>query len=621
MSVFFCRAWVPAVLCFFHLSGALAQTDNVVISASREPLQARVVAADVVVIDAERIRNSPADSLEDLLRREAGLQVSRNGGPGANAGVFIRGASSGQTLLLIDGMRVGSATLGAPEFQALSLASIDRIEVLRGPGSSLYGADALGGVVQIFSKRGTGAPQAALNAAVGGYGAREAGLSVHGAQGGFDLSTSLAHERLRGVSALLPGDQFGNHNPDTDGFTRTSGSAQVGYTLAPGQRVALQASRSRLNAQYDASEFEPPSFAQNPAPDFRNKGETSAASLSHAGRWSAAFSSQARLSQSDSDLQSGGSTVDRFRTRRSEAAAQASWAPQPGQQFTLGLETLTEKAQSSSYARDAERRNHAAVLAYAGAVGALQVQADVRRDDNSVYGAVNTARLGGSLALADGWRLRALAGSTFRAPSFNDLVFPGYGVPSIQPERGRSSEVGVDWRDALSHAGLTVFKNRVRDLIAYESNRSFCPADAAFNFGCARNLNSATLQGATLSGASRVGAFDVRATLDFLSALDNTTGQRLARRAAKQFSLAADHSSGPWRLGAALLHVGARPDSGVVLPASTTLDLSSSWRLSKQVMLTGKLLNATDRNVQPARDYQALGRQAWLGLRLSGVGL
>ena len=616
---------MPAVLCFSYFSNAQAQIDQVVVSASREPLQARAVAADVVVIDAERIRASTADSLEDLLRREAGLQLSRNGGPGANAGLFIRGASSGQTLVLIDGMRVGSATLGTPEFQALSLASIDHIEVLRGPGSSLFGADALGGVVQLFTKRGAGAPQLAFNAALGSYGAGEAALSVAGAEGRFDLAATLTYERLRGVSALRPGDQFGNYNPDADGFARTSGSAQVGYALAPGQRLALLATRSRLNSQYDDSEFEPPSYAQNAAPDFRNRGSTSAASFSHNGLWSTAFSSQARLSQSESDLRSGGSTVDRFRTRRSEAAAQGSWAPQPGQQLTLALESLSEKVQSSSYAADAQRRNQAAVLAYAGALGPLQVQADVRRDDNSVYGAVNTGRLGASLALTDAWRVRALAGSTFRAPSFNDLVYPGYGVPSVKPERGRSAEVGVEWfdngKESRSQAAATFFKNRVRDLIAYESDRRFCPPDAAYNFGCARNLNRATLQGATLSGATRIGAFSLRGTLDFLSALDDSTGQRLPRRAANQHSLAADYSAGPWRLGAALLHVGARPDIGAALPASTTLDLTAAWQLNREVSLTGKLLNATDRDLQPARDYQTLGRQAWLGVRVSGVGL
>ncbi|MFO1269545.1 MAG: TonB-dependent receptor plug domain-containing protein, partial [Rubrivivax sp.] len=128
-----------------HAQGAQA-SEPLVVTGSREPLARQQVAADVVVIDAERIRNSGADSLEDLLRREAGLQLLRNGGPGQSAGISIRGGSRGQTLLLIDGVRVGSATLGTPELDTLALAGVERIEVLRGPGSSLHGADALGGV-------------------------------------------------------------------------------------------------------------------------------------------------------------------------------------------------------------------------------------------------------------------------------------------------------------------------------------------------------------------------------------------------------------------------------------------------------------------------------------------
>ena len=151
------RALVPALLSC--LSAAVAAPSTVVVTGAREALAPERLVGDVLVIPVERIRDSAATSVEDLLQREAGLQLSRSGGPGANAGVFIRGAGSGNTLVLIDGVRIGAATAGLPELEALSLASIERIEVLRGPGSSLYGADAVGGVVQIFTRRGSGAAQ------------------------------------------------------------------------------------------------------------------------------------------------------------------------------------------------------------------------------------------------------------------------------------------------------------------------------------------------------------------------------------------------------------------------------------------------------------------------------
>jgi vitamin B12 transporter len=158
----------------------------------------------------------------------------------------------------VDGVRVGSATLGTPEIDLLGLASIERIEVLRGPGSSLYGADAIGGVVQVFTRHGQGAPRDAARAALGGYGAREAALAADARIGPFDLAAGTSHERLEGVSVLRPGDAFGNHNPGRDGHARRGSSAPIGFTPLAGRRLGLVARASRLNAQYDGSDFPPP---------------------------------------------------------------------------------------------------------------------------------------------------------------------------------------------------------------------------------------------------------------------------------------------------------------------------------------------------------------------------
>jgi len=599
---------------------AAAQT-TVVVTGSREALPAERLVGDVLVISAEALRASAADSVEDLLRREAGVQLSRSGGPGANAGLFIRGANTASTLVLIDGVRIGAATSGLPELEALSLASIDRIEVLRGPGSSLYGADAVGGVVQIFTRRGDGAPTASARLAAGGYGAREAALAGSGGFGRVDLAASLSGERNTGVSALRPNDLFGNYNPDRDGYSRRSAQLQAGFSPAAGQRVGLQLLDSLLKSQYDASEFLPPSFAQNNRPDFRNRTELRSATLRHDARWNEAWSTQLRASSQHSDLVAGANAPDHFRTERRELEAQASWRPGSAHSVTLALAHLEEKAQSSSYAADARRDNDALVVAYAGGLGPLQLQAEARHDHNSVYGNVDTGRLGAAWGLGQGWRLRALAASTFRAPSFNDLYFPGYGVTTIQPEHGRSVELGLQWSAGVNAAALTVYRNRVRGLIGYESDRRFCPPGFDYDFGCARNVGRARLQGATLSGSTRVGAWSLRGTVDFLDAIDADSGARLTRRAAHQETLALDYRQARWSAGAELVSVGARPESGKMLAAYTTLDLKARWQLSPGWQLEARLLNATNQDVEPARDYQSLGRQAWLGLRWDWQGL
>ena len=617
----------PRLLCLALLAAVAAPTTAqtllapVVVSGSREPLPLDRVTADVIVIDAQRIRESTADSIEDLLRREAGVQVSRNGGPGQNAGVFIRGAGSGNTVVLIDGVRVGSATLGQVEFEAIGLAQIERIEVLRGPGSSLYGADAVGGVVQIFTRRGEGAAHVVGHLAIGGRQSRDGSVGASGAQAGLDYAVSLSRQSSQGVSALKPGDQFGNHNPDDDGFTRDTAQLKLGYALAPGQRIGLNLIGSRLDAQFDASEYAPPNYAQDASPDFRNKLKTTVASLDYRGEFGKALALTAQLAHNDDDLKSGGNIIDRFRTRRDQLTLQGAWTPMAGQQLVVAVEHLNERAHSDAFAADVERRNDALVLGYTGQFGAHVLQADVRQDRNSVYGGDPTGRLGWSMEVAPNLRVRALAGSTFRAPSFNELYYPGYGVPSVTPEKGRSVELGLTWRAGPTEVSATVYENRVRDMIGFETDSALCPADPAYQYGCARNIGEARLRGATLSGSQRWGSLRVAATLDVLDAQDRVQHKRLARRAAHQESLSADYDLGAWSFGGALLAVGKRPDGGIELGAYETLDLRARWRFGSQWQLEAKLLNATNRSIEPARDYQMVGRQAWIGVRFDGKGL
>jgi vitamin B12 transporter len=620
------RCAVAAVLCIV-VPWVAAADEPVIVTASREPVARHQLAADVVVIDAERIRASGADSLEDLLRREAGVQLSRSGPPGQPAGVLIRGAASGQTLLLVDGVRVGSATLGAPEFDLLSLRTIERIEVLRGPGSSLFGADAIGGVVQIFTRRGSGAPRAALRLAAGGYGAGEASLAADAKVGDFDLAAGLAYETLDGVSAVRPNDAFGNHNPDDDGYSRRSGALQIGWEPVAGRRIGFVARQGRLDAQYDGSEFPPPTFVQDSSPDFRNRGTTRQLALDGRATLGRDWVLSARLASDDSERTIGANAPDRYATVRRQGMGQISWLAAADQQLTLAVERVEESAQSTAYLADVARDNEAVVLAYAGAAGPVQINAEARHDSNTAYGDANTGRLGLRWPVTNVVSLRALAGTSFRAPSFNDLVFPNYGVPTLQPEHGRSIEGGIDARldgAALGAPGgaaefsLTLYRQELSDMIAYESDPALCPPDPSYAFGCARNLQNARLQGATLSFAGSWQSWTLRGTLDWLDTEDEATGAPLPRRAAHQQSVALRWRGGAWEAGAELLHVGSRPDAGVTLPAETTLDLQASWRFAPGWLLQARLANATDEDLQPARDYQGLGRQAWLVLRWEG---
>jgi vitamin B12 transporter len=612
------RARLAPLLACLSFCAAAAAAETVVVTGAREPLSLPRLVADVDVIDADTLRDTRADSLADLLRRESGLQVSRSGGPGQSTGLFIRGAASQQSIVLVDGVRVGSATLGYAAAESLGLAPLERVEVLRGPASGVYGADAVGGVVNLITKAGQGAAQWDGRLAVGGYGSREGSAGVRGSLGAWDYAATLADERTRGVSALRPGDAFGNYNPDRDGYRLSTAQGRLGFAPAAGQRVGLLLLTTKLNSQYDSSEFLPPNFVQDASPDFRTKVRTEVAALDWRGALAAGLTGTARVSRSVDDANNGGNELSHFRTVREQLGAQLAWQSGVAGQWVLGLEEQHDRADSSSYLSQATRRNRAVVVESTGSTGPWAWQGNLRRDDSSDFGGVTSAQLGGSAVLMPGLRLRTLLGNTFRAPSFNDLVFPGYGVPGLRPERGRSGEIGLVWRPGAagtSEAALTLYRNRVRNLIGYQSDPASCPADPAYAFGCAGNINRALLEGLTLGVRQRLGAWLLRAQLDGLHARDETTQHPLDRRASRQATLGADWSGGAWTAGGSLRYLGSRPDGGKELAAETTLDLSASWKSATAWSLQAKLLNATNRSTEPARDYQGLGRQAWLVLR------
>ncbi|MBY0467838.1 MAG: TonB-dependent receptor, partial [Burkholderiaceae bacterium] len=488
-----------------------------------------------------------------------------------------------------------------------------------------YGADAVGGVVLITTRRGEGPVSLSGHAAFGEYGAREGDLGISGSHNGFDYAASISDEKSHGVSTLRPGDQFGNYNPDRDGYNRRTAQVRLGYTIAPGHRVAASVIDTRLNSQYDASEFGgPPDYAQDPSPDFRTRLNTQVASLSYDGVINPLWTTRLQLALNEDKSFDGAHFPERFVTRRNQYTWQNTLTLSAQQQLVGVIERLEERAESSSFMANKERHNDSLGLGYSGRFGAHLLSADVRHDDNSAYGHSTTGRLGYGYEIGHGFTARALYGTTFRAPSFNDLFYAGYGVPDIRPERGRSAEVGLNWRDGDSHAALTLYRNKVRDLISFQSTfptRSACPADPSYDYGCASNVGRARLQGATLSAGHRFGAFGLRGTVDLLSAKDERTDTRLNRRAKHQETVDADYQIDNWTLGATLVAVGSRPDGGKHLGGYATVDLQARWKFTPHWQLEAKVLNVTDRDVEPARDYRSPGRQAWLGLRYSGIGL
>ncbi|HYN62471.1 MAG TPA: TonB-dependent receptor plug domain-containing protein, partial [Rubrivivax sp.] len=393
----------PATLAWAQAEANPGSTVQVI--GTRAPTALDRMVADVVVIDRDRIRASSADSVEDLLRREGGIQLSRNGGPGQSAGILMRGSSASNTLVLIDGVRVGSATLGQTDLAAISLAQVERIELMRGPGSSLYGADAIGGVVNIVTRRGEGVPYLRGNVAAGNYRSGEAYVALSGADSGFDYALSLSGETSDGVSAVLPGDEFGQYNPDDDGFTRGGLQLAGGLSWQKGQRIGVSYNASRLRSQFDSAQFAPPDFLPDATPDFRSRLDTQLATIDYQGVFSPEWTNSLRASYQSDKLQSGADFYSVYDTVRRQITGQTTWTPTPEQQLVAAIDWLRESITSTDYLAP-DRDNTGLVLGYSGRFGTQKLQADLRWDHNSVYDNQTTGKLGWGMDLAPGWSVR-----------------------------------------------------------------------------------------------------------------------------------------------------------------------------------------------------------------------
>lgn len=619
-----------------HSSAQTAADQSVVTVASRLPQTPDRLTADAVVINREQLAALPADNLADALQALAGVQVSRTGGPGQPSSVLIRGASAANTLVLIDGVRMGSASLGQFDFSTIGLAGIERIEVLRGPGASVYGADAVGGVVLITTRasaavegEGKGATRHRAALAAGSLSSSEASASTQLSQGDWTAQLQAARQASAGVSAVRPNDRFGTYNPDADGYRRQTLQASSVWRPVAGHRVEGSVLHAQLFSRYDAAEYPPPSYLPNARGDFVTRTDTAAAQLRYDGS-SGALQWRARLGRGEEDAASGASTIDRYRTTRGEAGLQMAWAWAPGQQLLAAWDQLQERVSTNAYTPPGTRDNDALTLAYSGQFGAVQLQLDGREDRNSVYGSHRTARSGVRWALGADTSLRLLAATTFRAPSFNELYYPGYGVATLAPEEGRSLEAGWMQRSGALQWQATAWRNRVNNLIAYASNPAQCPRSPAYAYGCAANIGQANLQGYTLeaqwpvgqnrSGADARGLPQWRLAYDGVDARDGA-GQTLPRRARHQWRLQSQHTVAGWQLGSAWLWQSTRREGGVALRDGTRLDLQAlrplgPWMPNWALRLS--VLNALDRDIEPARDYQAPRRQLFAGLLWEG---
>ncbi len=585
----------------------------VLVTATRSPQPAAEVLSDHVVITADEIQRSGAVSVIDLLQKQRGIEVSRNGGPGANASVFIRGADGKQNVVLVDGVRIGSSTSGAANWTALPLANIERIEIVYGPLATMYGADAIGGVVQVFTRRGAGHARVTATAGAGSDKARQFGAGIAGAAGAFSYALAAAREQDQGFSATRPAST--SFNPDNDGYRRQSAGGQLAYTPASGHELGMLFLHSRLRAQYDAGAS---AFDARSVQDLDNVALFSRHQVGSSWRISAQAARADDVSANWANASATG--YSKIETRQTSYTLLNEIAAGPGLAQLLLERREEDVISSSTRALTTGRKTDSVAASYSLRVGAHTALAGARHDDSSQYGGKLTGNLGYGYRISPALRANASAGTSFRAPTFNELYFPGFGVASNRPESGRNVEGGVAYRHGATESNAVFYRNRISDLLV---NTTRCPVEPATHpSGCAYNVNRATLSGLTLGARTRFGAYEARASMDFQDPRDETTGKQLVRRARRHARFGLDYTSGPFEAGIGLQVSGKRYDDPAnrnQLGGYGVVNLFASWRLAPGWTALARWNNVADKRYDLARNYATAGSQAFLGLKFESL--
>jgi vitamin B12 transporter len=603
-----------AMLCAAS-SIAYAATDEtlgeVVVTATRSEQPLNQSLASTTVITAQDIRNSQAPDVPTILRDVAGVEVSQNGGTGKSSGVYLRGTDSTHVLVLVDGVRINSATLGTTALDQLMLDQVERIEVVRGNVSSLYGSEAIGGVIQIFTKRGRGAPSANVNAGLGNQGTRRLSTGFGGAADATDFNVQLSTFKTDGVSALNT-TLVPNANPDQNGYRNNSLSANVGHAFNEDHRISASLFGSNGNNQYDSA------FNMNRTDANTNREQMWKLSLASDDQINETWHSKLQLANGVDQYRDYLNGVPSafgslFQTTSNQLTWQNALHLDDSKQLMLGAESLQQKVSSDinpGYVQDSRQVN-SLFAGYTGRYDVHQLQVNLRQDRNSQYGNDTTGLLGYGYSLTDAWRTTASYSTAFKAPTFNDLYYPGYGNPALKPEHARNIEAGVHYFvTGGQQFDAVYFDNRIRDMI---NAVLVDPVNFVYQ---AQNVNRARMNGFEFNYAGRFGDTGVKATLTSQNPHDDTTGIQLDRRAKLHSSLGLTQQLGAWQVGGEWLHSGTRPDASntQILAAYNVFNLTAGYAISKDTRLSLRADNLTKQNDSNAYGYNPLGRRLFVGI-------
>lgn len=579
---------------------------DVVYAYARRHRPADMVGSAVSTISADDIEAGQFALASEALRLVPGVSVARNGGPGGFASVRLRGASSGQTLVVVDGIVVNdpAAPQGGYNFANLDVADIERIEVLRGPQGIIYGADAIGGVIAIRTKRDATGRSAYAEGGV--RGSARGGATIAGEKGRAFARATISGATTDGVSRAASG-------AETDGYRTIAGSFSGGAEFGDRSVIAVFARASDSRAEIDG--FPPPLFEFADTEEIEDTTDYAVgARFAHGGfdddapeRISGALSlSWAGVDRKNADL-----GVETFAAFGERYSADYVLAARLGRALSFEVGGEFEGTSVDVSGVDQSATSGAAfALAEATPFKRLSISAGARRDEFSNFDGATTARVALAYRLSDRARLRASWGEGFRAPTLFELNFDQFGVvpnPALRPERATGLDAGVDVEISGARLSATAFRQRVRDQIGFEFSRNgYFNIDRVKSYGVEIEVDAPIGERASL-----------RAAYSLIDARDAATGEKIARtpKHSGSATLAASPTA-RLSLSAAAFFNGAEADFPTRNDAFVRLDLRAAFAVSDRLQVYGRVENATDADYEDVSGYGEAGLSVYAGIRM-----
>ena len=589
---------------------------DVVISANRQVQARNDSSAANTVFTRDDIDRLQPSSVTDLLSRVPGVQIAQTGGRGSLPGVFIRGTKSAQSLVLVDGQRIANATSGDSGLQFLSVDQIERVEVLRGSRSVVYGSDAIGGVIQIFTRRNA---QAGVHPRLHvGYGSNQTWERSLGLSGGdertrFNLGASL--DETQGINWTH--ESFASDG-DHDAYRNKSLSLNLSHSLSDDLEVGFNLLDGRGRSEYDNpfGRYVSPAetVGQKPYTDYTVSSASGYVDAKLNERW------QTRLELGHNEnrdkkrdhLSDEGSA---FNTYRDSVNWQNDLTLDDRNSLILGGDWYEDRVRATTDFDEDSRWNRAVFIQHRFAADRFSTELGLRHDTNQQFGSQNTWSGTLTVPLNPDNDVLLSYSEGFRAPSFNDLYYPAPGMawggnPDLVPEQGKNNEMGLQWNHGPHSAKLLHFDNKISQLIQSGTT------------GMQNVPGTTRLKGWSAAYGLAMKGWTVAAAYDYLDA-QQADGQTPLRRAKHQASLNVGKQWGAWTLGSSLLYVGSRKDAdfatfpatSVSLPAYTTVDASVQYQLRPDLAVQLRVANLGDKRYETAYGFNQLGRAAYLTLK------